>query len=273
MLNADNQVSPPNVTITSVDLGVIKEEYPTSLAAFDAIIISGSANCSYDDLPWIRKLDACIREVYDHHPRIKNLWQLFRAHQLICQSLLREYSVRIEKDSNGWEIGVKEVQLDRSFREAFGGRTGASLLRGWANEGMKLQFVHHDHVMVPDAEVLPATWMAVGSTEHCAMQRIYERGRVFTSQGHFEFGKFFSTASASNISLVRAGHQNACERRWETLTPTMIRSLRHECSFTSSWTATLLWIIRLMSLLMVYSLHRTSNEIVLTLTAASLGAK
>jgi GMP synthase-like glutamine amidotransferase len=186
------QASPPNVTITSTDFDVMKEQYPTSLAAFDAIIISGSANSSYDDLPWIRNLDAYIREVYEHHPRIKIFGSCF-GHQLVCQSLLREYGVRVEKDPNGWEIGVKEVRLNRGFKEAIGERAEASLLHGRVNEGMRLQFVHHDHVVVPDIKGLPATWMAVGSTEHCAMQGIYEPGRVFTLQGHFEFDKFVNS--------------------------------------------------------------------------------
>lgn len=46
---------------------VVSEEYPPTLNGIDAIIVSGSPNSSYQDLPWIKKLDRylfCIRPIY-----------------------------------------------------------------------------------------------------------------------------------------------------------------------------------------------------------------
>jgi GMP synthase-like glutamine amidotransferase len=172
-------------TIQSTDFDVMQEVYPESVSDFDVIVVSGSANSAYDNLPWIRKLDAYIRNVYTHHPHIKIFGSCF-GHQIICQSLLKEYGVKVEQDPNGWEIGVKEVTLHPSFREAFGKRSGSVEL----GDHMRLQFVHHDHVMIPFPELLPESWISLGSTQHCAVQGVYEPGRVLTLQGHFEFDRF-----------------------------------------------------------------------------------
>lgn len=167
----------PNTKITSEDFDVTKCIYPPSLDDFDAIIISGSACSAYEDLPWIHRLDEYITDVYAHHPRIKIFGSCF-GHQIICQSLLRRWGVKVERDAKGWEIGVKEVKLDKQFREDF----------SEGEQGWKLQFVHHDHVVIP-AHGLPDEWVVVGRTEHCAVQGVYQLGRIFTLQGHFEFDR------------------------------------------------------------------------------------
>lgn len=177
------------IKITSTDFDVTKNEYPASVAEFDAIIISGSANSAYDELPWIRKLARWTKEVYENEPSVKIFGSCF-GHQLVCQALLEDYGVRVEKDPEGWELGVKEITLHHQFcDEFFGiGEDGRS-----ENGGkMKLQFVHHDHVVIPDLEALPRSWVTLGSTQHCAIQGMYEPGRVLTFQGHFEFDRFIN---------------------------------------------------------------------------------
>jgi GMP synthase-like glutamine amidotransferase len=178
----------PNITIQATDFDVMQDEYPESFADFDAIIVSGSANSAYDDLSWIHKLDACIRNVYTHHPHVKIFGSCF-GHQIVCQSLLKEYGVKVEQDPNGWEIGVKEITLHPRFQEAFGQRTDSTDL----GDSMRLQFVHHDHVVISSPELLPESWMSLGSTQHCAVQGVYEPGRVLTLQGHFEFDRFVNS--------------------------------------------------------------------------------
>jgi GMP synthase-like glutamine amidotransferase len=178
----------PKITIQSTDFDVIQDKYPGSLEDFDAIIVSGSANSAYDDLPWIHKLDAYVRDVYTHHPHIKIFGSCF-GHQIICQSLLKEYGVKVVQDLNGWEIGVKNITLHSRFREVFGKRTESANVA----ESMRLQFVHHDHVVIPSPELLPTSWMSVGNTQHCAVQGVYEPGRVLTLQGHFEFDRFVNS--------------------------------------------------------------------------------
>ena len=183
----------PNVTIESQDYDVKKGEYPESLSDVDLILISGSASSAYEDLGWILRLDLYVQNVYLNHPRVKMFGSCF-GHQLICQSLLKEFGVRVEPDTNGWELGVQEITLEKQFREAIekdipAGRS-VSLS---AVEKIRLQFVHGDHVVIPSPETLPSSWMALGSTQHCAIQGMYERGRVLTLQGHFEFDRFINS--------------------------------------------------------------------------------
>jgi GMP synthase-like glutamine amidotransferase len=183
------QNASPKVTIESTDFDVMQQHYPSSLDSFDAIIISGSANSAYDDLPWIKKLDAYIKHVYENEKRVRIFGSCF-GHQVVCQSLLRDYGVKVEKDPMGWEIGVQEVTLDHPFRKQFSGLVGDDVDMG---EKMKLQFVHHDHVVIPSPASLPESWMKFGSTQHCAVQGMYEPGRVLTLQGHFEFDRFVNS--------------------------------------------------------------------------------
>ncbi|KAF1835598.1 class I glutamine amidotransferase-like protein [Decorospora gaudefroyi] len=179
----------PSITITSTDFDVTRNEYPTSLSEFDAIVISGSASSAYDDLPWIRKLTTWVRSAYACHPRVKIFGSCF-GHQLVCHALLGAYGVKVEKDGKGWELGVKEITLHDRFRKTFGkGLEGQKEVV----DALRLQFVHHDHVVIPEMDALPASWMTVGNTWHCAVQGVYEGGRVFTLQGHFEFDRFVNS--------------------------------------------------------------------------------
>jgi GMP synthase-like glutamine amidotransferase len=175
-----------NLKIISTDFNVLESEYPANISEFDAIVISGSANSAYDELDWIRTLAGFIRTVYETEPRIKIFGSCF-GHQIMCSALLSKYDVRVEQDPCGWEVGVKEISLHQKFREAF--NKNARHERGMP-ETMRLQFVHHDHVFIPKSSALPPTWMTVGSTHHCAVQGVYEPGRILTLQGHFEFDRF-----------------------------------------------------------------------------------
>lgn len=174
------------VTIESEDFDVQEQHYPETIDEFDAIVISGSANSAYDDIPWIHRLDAYVRDVYTNHPRVKIFGSCF-GHQLMCQSLLKEYGVKVEADSKGFEIGVKEITLHQQFRETFAKNNESHQILG---EGLRLQFVHHDHVVISKPELVPQDWMTLGSTEHCAVQGVYQEGRILTLQGHFEFDRF-----------------------------------------------------------------------------------
>ncbi|KAH7070345.1 class I glutamine amidotransferase-like protein [Paraphoma chrysanthemicola] len=189
LLSAAARQTSPEIEITSQDFDVMKEVYPVSLANYDAIIISGSANSAYDDLPWVHKLNDYVLDVYRNEPRIKIFGSCF-GHQLMCQSLLSSRGAKVEPDPKGWEIGVQNITLHDRFRTVFGKskETGFDSIAS----SIRLQFVHHDHVVLPTSESLPPTWMTVGSTEHCAVQGVYEPGRILTLQGHFEFDKFIN---------------------------------------------------------------------------------
>lgn len=185
----------PNVTILSLDYDVRKGEYPATLKEFDSIIVTGSASSAYDDQQWITSLDKYLLDVYLHYPHVKMFGSCF-GHQIICQSLLKEHGGRVERDPNGWELGVQEIKLEKQFCEAFDKNKDDLLeIRSFTAlpDTMRLQFVHHDHVIIPSLDALPNSWMTLGSTKHCAIQGVYEPSRLLTFQGHFEFDRFVNS--------------------------------------------------------------------------------
>jgi GMP synthase-like glutamine amidotransferase len=229
-----------NITIESQDYDVKKGEYPESLSDVDMILISGSSSSAYDDLDWIHRLDLYVLNVYLNHPRVKMFGSCF-GHQLICQSLLKGFGARVEPDTNGWELGVQEITLEKQFREAMQknsptGRTSS------VNkvEKMRLQFVHGDHVVIPCLESLPRSWITLGSTQHCAIQGMYERGRVLTLQGHFEFDRFINSetiktffASWEPVRLNNALKAIDVDDDSESAIEILLRFMQEECPLGS----------------------------------------
>lgn len=190
----------PGIAIKSRDFDVRKEEYPESLSDVDMILISGSTSSAYDDVRWIRTLGQYILDVYINYPHVKIFGSCF-GHQIVCQSLLRDIGVRVEPDVNGWELGVQEITLEKRFCEAIGEQASSSEKCDSTDETdkMRLQFVHGDHVVIPSLEALPDSWMTLGHTQHCAVQGVYEKGRIFTLQGHFEFDRFINSETVKTF--------------------------------------------------------------------------
>ncbi|KAF2867729.1 class I glutamine amidotransferase-like protein [Massariosphaeria phaeospora] len=191
----------PTITITSTSFNILANAYPSSLSlpTTSALLITGSAASAYDDAAWIRRLERFLRSVYAEWPRVKVFGSCF-GHQVVCRALLGG-DVVVERDPKGWEIGVQEISLAPEFREGFG-KTARPLLDDHdctapsANANaplpptLRLQFIHADHVRLRTPRALPPGWVVVGSTPHCAVQGVYQPGRVLTLQGHFEFDRF-----------------------------------------------------------------------------------
>lgn len=202
---------------------VVTGEYPDSLNDWDAVFITASAASSYDNEAWIQTLEEYVVMVYKTHPEIKIFGSCF-GHHIICQALLKDHGVHVAKRPSGWEIGVSPVEFTNEFREAFDhagyksakdsclrlpnrlptpeteseddGDKTPCFLEGGAHMVPKsayLEFVHADEVVLPSPNFsLPEPWTLLGSTEHCKVPGIYQLGRVFTLQGHFEFDTFKS---------------------------------------------------------------------------------
>lgn len=97
----------------------------------------------------------------------------------------------MERDPSGWELGVQNINLSDEFVARF-----SNLL---PNKSLKLQFLHGDHVTISD-KGLPEDIILVGSTSHCQIQGIYQRGRILTYQGHPEFDEFITTECLKLVS-------------------------------------------------------------------------
>jgi GMP synthase-like glutamine amidotransferase len=194
-LESNSSTSKSVLKIESTEYDVRKLEYPPDLNVVDAVLITGSANAAYDDVEWVRQLDAYVLDIYAHHSRIKIFGSCF-GHQLVCQSLLKDYGVFVEKDPNGYEMGVQTITISPEFRNAMNASTDSVVVP----EKLRLQFVHGDHVKLPSLDALPPSWVNLGRTQHCAVQGVYEPGRVLTYQGHFEFDRFVNTETLKFFS-------------------------------------------------------------------------
>ncbi|VUC25518.1 unnamed protein product [Clonostachys rosea] len=171
----------PHMTIESEDFDVVRGEYPRTPSDFDTILVTGSASSSYDDNEWIKRLDSYLLDVYQNYPQVRLFGSCF-GHQIICQSILREHGAFVAKNPQGWEIGVHEIRVTSAYRKAC-----------YDQPSLRLQFIHSDNVNIASTEALPSSWTIMGSTDKCAVQGVYEPGRVLTYQGHFEFDRFINS--------------------------------------------------------------------------------
>lgn len=122
-------------------------------------------------------------DVYHEHPSVKLYGSCF-GHQIICQALFAERGAIVQKDPAGYELGVHTININDEFAKKFSGLLGSKTLR--------LQFLHGDHVKFPEGS-LPSGCEVIGSTPHCHVQGIYQKGRILTYQGHPEFDEFINT--------------------------------------------------------------------------------
>lgn len=61
------------MSVTHVVYNVVEGEYPESLAAFDAVMLTASAASSCDKKPWICRLEVYLVSLYRNHRTSKSL--------------------------------------------------------------------------------------------------------------------------------------------------------------------------------------------------------
>ncbi|KAJ5872110.1 uncharacterized protein N7529_004463 [Penicillium soppii] len=162
----------------------------------DAVLITGSGFSAYEDLPWIHQLKYFIQTVYTHYPDVKIFGSCF-GHQIIAQALLSskgvtpESTYHVEHSPTGYEMGIQPIILNPAFTALFPPLARANPFR--------IQLIHGDVVVPTPAALaageisLPAPWMNIGSSAQCAIQGLYNPGRVLAYQGHFEFDTFVNS--------------------------------------------------------------------------------
>ncbi|KAF9771727.1 hypothetical protein IL306_010628 [Fusarium sp. DS 682] len=183
-LQAVNKTLRSDKTLEISAFDVIKDEYPDP-DAFDAFLITGSVKGVYDTDAWIAKLKSFIQETHQNYQNVRLFGACF-GHQIISAALLEKYGVIVEKDPEGYEVGIHKVGLNPEFMARF-----SHVLSLPEGDGLRMQFAHGDHVRLEGP--WPESWISVGSTPHCAVQGIFQPGRVLTYQGHFEFDEEIST--------------------------------------------------------------------------------
>jgi GMP synthase - Glutamine amidotransferase domain len=186
------------------------------LSPIDAILITGSVSSAYEDEPWIYEMQSYIQTVHTHYPNIKLFGSCF-GHQIIAQSLLStkanpnsplSSTFHVAQSPAGFEMGIQPITLQPSFTACF-----PPLARATAQNSFRIQLIHGDAVVpTPETEAaadqvgisLPAPWSSIGSSAQCAIQGLYNPGRVLTYQGHFEFDTFVNGELVQEIGR-RAG--------------------------------------------------------------------
>ena len=159
------QVDP---SLEFVTWDVEEGELPEQTDLVDGYIITGSKSSAYDDKPWIRNLEVCIRRL-DAEQR--KLVGICFGHQLIAKALGGE----VKKSPKGWGVGVHVYSItDHSLHDGEG-------------DTLQLLASHQDQVMAA-----PANAEVIATNEHCEIAGMRIGKHILTFQGHPEFVPAFS---------------------------------------------------------------------------------
>lgn len=144
-------------------------DFPASVDACEAWVITGSPKAAYDSDPWITQLGQFIR---DGDAAKRKLIGICFGHQLIAHSL----GGKTEKATGGWGVGVREFRILKQ--------------KPWmqpALERVSLLFSHQDQVvkLPPKAELL-------AEDEFCPYQMFSVGDHILCLQGHPEFTPAFA---------------------------------------------------------------------------------
>jgi GMP synthase-like glutamine amidotransferase len=134
-------------------------DFPKGVHDCDGWLITGSRHGAYEDHPFIKPLEAFIREAYAD--RVPVVGVCF-GHQIIAQAM----GGRVEKFAKGWSVGPTTYD--------FGG------------DKLTLNAWHRDQVVkVPEAAEVVAT------NEFCENAALLYDDRMFSVQAHPEFPNDF----------------------------------------------------------------------------------
>jgi GMP synthase (glutamine-hydrolysing) len=134
---------------------VVDDAFPDSVHDAEGWLLTGSRHGAYDDLPFIPRLEAFIRDAFAEDVPLVGVCF---GHQIIAQAL----GGKVEKFPGGWAVGRHDY--------AFGGETVT--LNAW----------HQDQVTVAPEEAT-----RVASSPFCENAGFVYGTRAFTVQAHPEF--------------------------------------------------------------------------------------
>ena len=141
-------------------------ELPPPGERCDAWVISGSRAGVNDAQPWIRRLEALLRELDRAGDRLLGICF---GHQLLHAAL----GGRVGRSPGGWGLGLYDNRLHQP-------------LPGIAGAGLRLLSIHQDQVLEP----APGTVRVAGG-RFCPWYATRRGSNVLTTQGHPEFDREF----------------------------------------------------------------------------------
>lgn len=155
----------PEVELVVYD--AVNGEVPSDPAECDAWMTTGSRHSVNDELEWIGRLEAFVREVA--RAKVPFVGVCF-GHQLLAKAL----GGRVAKSDRGWGVGVTEVEVDE--RLGIGDR-------------YRVVSSHQDQVVE-----LPTGAEVLGWTEHCPVSVMAVGETMVGIQGHPEFDVRYAEA-------------------------------------------------------------------------------
>lgn len=164
-----------------VNFRVIENQFPESVNECDGYLITGSKHAAYEDLPWIHRLKAFVREI--HAANLPMLGICF-GHQVIAEAL----GGKVEKFDGGWGIGRHEYQL-------------LSPVVGLPEnqQTLTINAFHQDQITQ-----LPEGAKVFARSDFCAYAGLSYGDKILTVQAHPEFTNQFETAltASERASMV-----------------------------------------------------------------------
>lgn len=144
-------------------------EFPTSPAAHDAFLITGSRHAAYEDLPWIERLADLVRELDTAQ---RPLIGICFGHQLIARALGGE----VRKAAQGWGVGVHSADI-----------VAQAPWMSDSAERFDLVVSHQDQVTA-----LPERAERLAGSAFCPVAMYRVEQHVFALQAHPEFSREYS---------------------------------------------------------------------------------
>jgi GMP synthase-like glutamine amidotransferase len=95
----------PEITLTPY--AVCDDEWPEALDECDAYLTTGSRFSVYDDVPWIHRLKAFVRQLRDAS---KPYVGICFGHQMLAEGL----GGRVTKAPTGWGVGVHACEITQT---------------------------------------------------------------------------------------------------------------------------------------------------------------
>lgn len=138
-----------------VVFNVVDMEFPDSLDAADAWLVTGSKHGVYEDHAFIAPLEDLLRAIRDKGAPLVGICF---GHQIIAQA----FGGHVEKFAGGWCVGRQDYEIN--------------------GEKLHLNAWHQDQVIT-----LPEGAQTLGSSDFCAHAAIAYGERILTVQPHPEF--------------------------------------------------------------------------------------
>ena len=153
---------------------------PQETQPYDLYILTGSHSGAYEELQWIRDLEAWIRRADEL--KVPLLGICF-GHQVIATAL----GGAVTMNPKGWEIGAHSFTLNASGQDVFKGR-----------KSLHLQYTHQDIV-----SQVPGSLSNLGGNDKTDCQAMCKDSHIITLQGHPEFSQ--STLEALLHRKLKSG--------------------------------------------------------------------